>query len=96
KNIAKVARCENSEKADELMANGKPVIFFCGHQSNWEILFLEGTSRMPGVAIGRPIKNEVLYRWITAMREKFGGKMIAPKNAAREGLRGLKRGAFLG
>ena len=96
KKIDSIVRCENPEHAASLMKEGKPVIFFCGHQSNWEVLFLEGTSRMPGVAIGRPIKNAVLYQWLLSIREKFGGKMIAPQNAAREGLRALKKGAFLG
>jgi Kdo2-lipid IVA lauroyltransferase/acyltransferase len=96
KEIHRVATCSNPETADRLMKENKPVIFFCGHQSNWEVLFLEGTRRMPGVAIGRPIKNAPLYKWILSVREKFGGKMISPKNAMREGLRGLRKGAFLG
>jgi KDO2-lipid IV(A) lauroyltransferase len=94
--IEGIIRCENPENAAALMQQGTPVIFFCGHQANWEVLFLEGTSRMPGVAIGRPIKNRILYQWLLSIREKFGGKMIAPQNAVREGLRALKKGAFLG
>jgi KDO2-lipid IV(A) lauroyltransferase len=96
KEIHRVARCVNPETADRLMKENKPVIFFCGHQSNWEVLFLEGTRRMPGVAIGRPIKNHYLYDWVLSIRQKYDGKMIAPQNAIREGLRGLKKGAFLG
>ncbi|MCI0382455.1 MAG: hypothetical protein L0207_05350 [Chlamydiae bacterium] len=96
KDIHNVATCENPEQALEILRKGKGVIFFCGHQSNWEVLFLEGTSRMPGVAIGRPIKNQFLYRWILSIREKYGGKIITPKEAIKEGLRGLKKGAFLG
>ncbi|MBS0604399.1 MAG: hypothetical protein JSS60_05095 [Verrucomicrobia bacterium] len=96
KDIHRVAACVNPQEADRLMKENKPVIFFCGHQSNWEILFLEGTSRMPGVAIGRPIKNTYLYNWVLKVRQKFGGKMLAPQNAIKEGLRGLKRGSFLG
>jgi KDO2-lipid IV(A) lauroyltransferase len=96
KEIAKVATCLNPEKADAIMKTGQGVIFFCGHQANWEILFLEGTARMPGVAIGRPIKNPLLYDWILSIREKFGGKIITRQNAIKEGLRGLKQGAFLG
>lgn len=96
KNIHRVATCANPETADALMKENKPVIFFCGHQSNWEVLFLEGTTRMPGVAIGRPIDNAILYRWVLAIRQKFGGKMVERNNAVREGLRGLKRGSFLG
>src|SRR5580700_1541355 len=96
KEIHRVATCSNPDMADRLMKEKRPVIFFCGHQSNWEVLFLEGTRRMPGVAIGRPIKNSALYRWILSIRQKYGGTMIAPHNAIREGLRGLKKGAFLG
>ncbi|MBS0630116.1 MAG: hypothetical protein JSS30_07850 [Verrucomicrobia bacterium] len=94
--IENIVTCENPQKADEIMAQGKGLIFFCGHQANWEVLFLEGTSRMPGVAIGRPIKNRYLYNWVLNMRQKFGGTIITPKNAIKEGLRGLKNGSFLG
>lgn len=94
--ISKIALCENSEKATALMQLGKGVIFFCGHLANWELLFLEGTSRMPGVAIGRPIKNRYLYAWILQMRQKFGGKIVSPKNGIKEGLLALKKGSFFG
>ncbi len=96
KNISNIAFCDNPKQADTIMAKGKGVIFFCGHQANWELLFLEGTSRMPGVAIGRPIKNRYLYNWVQNIRQKFGGTMIPPKNAIKEGLLALKKGAFLG
>lgn len=94
--IHTIAACENPQEADRIMKEGKGLIFFCGHQANWEILFLEGTSRMPGVAIGRPIKNRVLYDWILDMRQKFGGKIVSRNNAIKEGLRALKAGSFLG
>jgi KDO2-lipid IV(A) lauroyltransferase len=88
--------CENPEKAKSLIDSGKGIIFFCGHQANWEVLFLEGTQRMPGVAVGRPIKNLYLYKWIIKMRSRYGGKVITPKETIKEGLRGLKQGKFLG
>jgi Kdo2-lipid IVA lauroyltransferase/acyltransferase len=94
--IHRVAFCENPDHAREILEQGRGVIFFCGHQSNWEVLFLEGTKRMPGVAIGRPIKNRVLYRWVLSMREKYGGEIIHPQNAFRAGFKALKRGSFLG
>lgn len=96
KKLPSTIRCDNPHIAEELMARNIPVIFFCGHQSNWEVLFLEGTNRMPGVAIGRPVRNSILYNWLLSIRQKFGGKMITPQNAVREGLRALKTGAFLG
>ena len=51
---------------------------------------------MPGVAIGRPIKNDYLYRWVLSIREKYGGKIVNRKSGVKEGLRALKNGAFLG
>ncbi len=95
-NIHRLATCENPEPSASLIKEGKGVIYFCGHQTNWEILFLEGTKRMPGVAIGRPINNDYLYRWIIALREKFGGKIIRPTNAYKEAFRALKQGKFVG
>ncbi len=91
-----VIECENPEEAEKIISDNKGIIFFCGHQANWEVLFLEGTQRMSGVAIGRPIKNPILYRWLQRIREKFGGKIIAPRHALKEGLRALKEGKFLG
>lgn len=96
KDFSKVITCENPEVADNLYRQGKGIIFFCGHQSNWEVLFLDGTTRMKGVAIGKSIKNKRLYHWIVSMREKNGGKIITPHNAVREGFRALKKGTFMG
>ncbi len=95
KEISRIATCENPKEAEELLKK-TGIIFFCGHQANWEILFLEGTKRMPGVCIGRPIKNSFLYRWVLSIREKYGGKVIPPKNAIKEGMRALKNKSFLG
>jgi len=96
KNFSRVIQCENPEIADEIYKKGQGIIFFCGHQSNWEVLFLDGTTRMSGIAIGKSIKNKRLYNWILSMREKNGGKIVAPRNAVKEGLRALRKGTFIG
>lgn len=94
--FSRVIQCENPEVADALYQKGQGIIFFCGHQSNWEVLFLDGTARMQGIAIGKPIKNKQLYQWILSIRQKNGGTIISPKNAVREGLRALRKGIFMG
>lgn len=94
--FSRVIICENPEVADALYKQGKGLIFFCGHQSNWEVLFLDGNTRMKGIAIAKSIKNKRLYHWILSIREKNGGKIISPRNAVREGLRALKKGTFMG
>lgn len=96
KDLSKIIVCENPQLAYDLIAKKQGIVFFCGHQSNWEVLFLDGTQHMPGVAIGRPIKNPFLYKWIVSIRERFGGKIVSPRHALKEGLRALKQGKFLG
>lgn len=96
KDLSKIIKCENPDVAMDLYNKKKGIIFFCAHQSNWEVLFLDGTSRMKGIAIGKPIKNKILYNWILKIRQKNNGRIIDPKNALIEGLRNLKKGIFLG
>jgi Kdo2-lipid IVA lauroyltransferase/acyltransferase len=95
-NIKDLVTCANPSVAEEILKQGKGVIFLCGHQANWELFILEGSSRMEGVAIGQPIKNVPLYNWVLSIREKFGAKIVLPKQAVKEGLRALKKGKFLG
>ena len=94
KNIHNLVTCKNPEKAADLIDQG--VIFFVGHQANWETLFLEAAGRWPGLAIGRPIKNKKLYQWITEIREQYGGTIVEPKNAIKASLRALRSGIFVG
>lgn len=96
KDLSRVIQCENPQEAQAIYEKGQGILFFCGHQANWEVLFLDGTTRMQGTAIGKPTKNPYLYRWITSIREKNGGKIIHPKNAVREGIRALRKGIFMG
>lgn len=96
KNIQNIAQCINPEEASKILESGKGVVFFCAHQANWEMLFLDGTSRIKGIAIGQPIANRFLYSWILRIRQKFGGKIIEPKQSVKEGLKALKKGQFLG
>lgn len=96
KEIHRLAYCKNPEVAEALLKQGQGIIFFCGHQANWEVLFIEGTKRMPGMAIGRPIRNRALYDWIVKLREKNGGTIVSPKEAIRKSLQSLKKSCFVG
>ncbi|MFA5250299.1 MAG: hypothetical protein WC371_02680, partial [Parachlamydiales bacterium] len=96
KNLSRRILCQNPETALKLYNSKKGLIFFCGHQANWEVLFLDGNLRMKGVAIGKPFHNKKLYAWIQSIREKTGGQMIPPNLALKQGLKSLKAGRFLG
>lgn len=83
-------------EADAILNRHQGVVFFCGHQSNWELLFLDATSRHKGVCIGKPIKNKKLYQFILSIREKFKGRVIIPKDAYKGCLKALKQGELVG
>lgn len=89
-----IVTLEDRPEIEAEMSQG--VIFLTGHQANWEIPFLAVTDRYPGIAIGRPIKNPYLYRWVLSVREMNGGTIVMPRQAIRSGLRALKEGKFLG
>ncbi len=87
----------NTDEAAKILRRKQGVIFFCGHQANWELLFLDGIRRFnDGTAIARPIKNPLLYDWIKSVREQFGGKIIDQRQALKEGIKALRQGKFLG
>lgn len=94
--ISSFCTCINPETTDHLLDQKQGVIFFCGHQSNWELLFLDATNRHAGVCIGKPIKNSYLYNFILKVREKFLGKVIIPKDAYKGCMKALKRGELVG
>ncbi len=97
KDLGKLVTCHYHPEVEKLLQKGNQIVFFCSHQANWELLFIEAHYRgMQGIAIGKPIKNPYLYRWIISIRERFGGKIIEPKNAIKEGLRALKQNKFVG
>jgi KDO2-lipid IV(A) lauroyltransferase len=96
KNISSFCHNLNPEKANQYLDHKRGVIFFCGHQSNWELLFLDATSRHAGVCIGKPIKNKKLYNFILNIRQKFKGHVIIPKDAYRGCMKALKQGQLVG
>lgn len=94
--LSEIASFTENEKIRSLLENKQGIVFLSAHQANWEIPFLALTDRYPGIAIGRPIKNTWLYKWVLSVREMNGGKIVMPKNAIRSGIRALLKGHFLG
>lgn len=94
--LSDLVHLENSQEVLALLKQGQGVIFLSGHQANWEIPFVGATQHHSGIAIGRPIKNPWLYKWVLSLREMNGGKIVLPRNAIRQSLRALKEGKFVG
>lgn len=90
--LQEIVVCDNPEVFQEIFAQNKGVIFLSGHQANWEVPFLYITQYRQGIAIGRPIKNRLLYRWVIRLRQMHGGRVVLPKNAITESIKALKQG----
>ncbi len=87
---------ENTEIATELYKKGQGIIFFSGHQANWELPFLDGMTRMQGIAIGRVLSNPYLNKWVNSIRERFGGTIVPQSSAIKNALKALKQGQVVG
>lgn len=94
--LSEIVTLEQNPEVITLLEQKRGIIFLTGHQANWEIPFLAITDRFEGIAIGRPIKNKWLYRWVLSVREMNGGKIVMPKSAIYQGMKALREGKFLG
>lgn len=95
-NLSEIVKIEGGQEILDLLEKNQGIIFLSGHQANWEIPFLAMSDIYPGIAIGRPIKNPWLYRWVLSVREMNGGKIVMPRSAIRQSLKALKEGKFVG
>jgi KDO2-lipid IV(A) lauroyltransferase len=99
KNVRQLNRFEGLEHFDSAAKSGQGTVIFTGHCGNWE--WLASTTAILGYdisVIAREISNERLNDFIVASRAQHGLKTIGrgSVNAARELLRTLKGGGFLG
>ena len=97
KDLPKVIKMIEPEKVTSLQQKGQGIVFLTGHQANWEIPFLCVNMLSPGgVAVGRPINNPRIYKWVLSVREMNGGKIVMPKQAIKAGLKALRSGNYIG
>jgi len=94
--LEEIAIFQENSAVLTLLQQKQGIVFLSAHQANWEVPFLALTERYPGIAIGRPIKNKLLYQLILSVREMNGGTIVTPKNAIRASLKALLQGKFLG
>jgi Kdo2-lipid IVA lauroyltransferase/acyltransferase len=94
--LSEIVTLKDNPEIKQILEKKGGIVFLSAHQANWEIPFLALTDQYNGIAIGRPIKNRWLYKWVLSVREMNGGKIVMPKNAIRAGLKALSKGCFLG
>jgi Kdo2-lipid IVA lauroyltransferase/acyltransferase len=88
---------EGAENARDAFASGRGVFFLTAHLGNWEWAALgTGALGIPLGVIARPLDNPLLDASLTRLRTATGNTVIRKREAAREMLRALRRGAAIG
>jgi len=76
---------------------GRGVIVLSAHFGNWEIVPAAlGATWGPMAAVGRPLDNPHVERWVQSLRTRFGNRSLAKRGAVREMFRVLAAGGRLG
>lgn len=90
--IKRISTFQNREVVDELLKDGKSIIFSSAHFWHWEML-----GAIMGAHIGKAngvverLKNGYLDRVLTESREKFGINTISMRGALRGLIKAIKR-----
>jgi KDO2-lipid IV(A) lauroyltransferase len=94
-----VAACkvEGLHRLEELHRAGKGCILVTGHLGNWEYLAGSLAARgLPITAVGAPMHNPAVDRWIHGLRSRFGMDLIRTGRASgRACLKALRAGRML-
>lgn len=79
-------RLENFQPVLEMLLRAdRPMIMLTGHYGNFEISnYVLGTLGFQTTAIGRPLDNPYVNRWMMGVRQRQGSKIIAKKGATDE------------
>lgn len=85
------------ERLRAAASSGRGVLITTPHFGNWEMGALAfGPLGFPVTVVVRPLDNPILDAKLTAFRERFGNRVLPKASAAREILRVLKAGGFVG
>jgi Kdo2-lipid IVA lauroyltransferase/acyltransferase len=80
-----------------LLRPGKGMILLTGHYGNWEILgYVLATLGFETTSVARPLDNPYVNRWVMAVRERQGQRIIDKKGATSEVTEVLGRGGAVG
>jgi KDO2-lipid IV(A) lauroyltransferase len=85
-NWTKYFELENFDRVIRLlMDNNRGVILLTGHYGNWEVLgYLLATLGFETTSVARALDNQYVNRWVLAVRERQGQRIIYKKGATTE------------
>jgi KDO2-lipid IV(A) lauroyltransferase len=95
--VAAECRVEGIEFLEAVRASGTGCILATGHLGNWEYLAACMAARgMPITAVGAPMRNRRVDRWLHDFRTGFGMELIRRgRSSGRAAVRALRAGRML-
>ena len=95
--LAKMVKFHGKQPVMEALARGNGIIFFLAHLGNWELMVtIPMLIRETVYAVGKPLRNPYLDRWINEIREYFGLEIISSRGAAKALLGLLRQNKMVG
>jgi Kdo2-lipid IVA lauroyltransferase/acyltransferase len=90
-------KAEGLERLQASYAQGKGVLLFTAHYTNWEVAsHWVAASGFPLAVVARRMKNPYVNDFVTRVRSHLNIQVFLHKNAVRESIRWLKQGRVLG
>ncbi len=95
--LAKTVKFHGKQPVMKALEEGRGIIFFLSHLGNWELMVtLPMLTDQQVYAVGKPLRNTYLDRWINEMREYFGVQIVSSRGAAKRLLRLLRENKMVG
>lgn len=79
------------EHVEAVLKQGRGLLMVTGHLGNWEILNLELSRKLPTVTLYRPPDQPWLDEYISKIRCRFGGRVVASGSRSMRHLLGQLR-----
>ena len=92
--LASRVHVEGVEQLAALMDNPRGCLLYSAHLGNWELGFLALSARLnrPVTTVAKPIKLQIAHAWLTALRARFGNRVVFKDGALPFMIRALRKG----
>ncbi len=95
--FGKRIRIEGQAILEAALEQPRGCLLFSGHLGNWELGLLAGAANLNRTAltVAKPVKFKPVHRLLTALRSRFGNRVVFKKGALQLMTRALREGQTL-